>query len=87
TDNNCFNPSDDYQVTMTPPTDLALMCGNDKPEFSITTTNNNVVESLGVRVPAAPDESNFVDGVANGKGSGVYPNFTSVSTGELDLQI
>ncbi|EKG2484081.1 hypothetical protein QTV42_003712 [Vibrio vulnificus] len=87
TDNNCFNPSDDYQVTMTPPTDLALMCGNDKPEFSITTTNNNVVESLGVRVTVSPDESNFVVSVANNKGSGFYPNFTSNSNGELDLQI
>ncbi|MCE7635897.1 hypothetical protein LZT07_00985 [Vibrio fluvialis] len=87
TDNNCFNPSDDYQVTMTPPTDLALMCGNDKPEFSITTTNNNVAESLGIRVTVSPNESNFVVSAANGKGSGVYPNFTSNSSGELDLQV
>lgn len=87
TDNQCFQPSDDYQVTMTPPTDLALMCGNDKPEFSIITTNNDVVESLGVNVTLSPNASNFTVSVANSKGSGVYPNFTSNSNGELDLQI
>ncbi|WP_319024188.1 DUF6701 domain-containing protein, partial [Vibrio navarrensis] len=87
-DSSCIGKDrNKYDVQIIPDTNLALMCGNDKPEFSIITTNNDVVESLGVNVTLSPNASNFTVSVANSKGSGVYPNFTSNSSGELDLQI
>lgn len=93
TDNHCFQPADDYHVTMTPESDYALMCGTDQPVFTINTTNNNVLESLPVTASILPasNADDFTIAVHNGVGSGAYPNFNSsglsANIGALQLKI
>ncbi|MEZ8658921.1 DUF6701 domain-containing protein [Vibrio cyclitrophicus] len=85
TDNHCFQPSDDYEIEISPATDLALMCGDDSPQFTINTSNNGVGESLGVTVGITPDADEF--DVSLLKGSGAYPNYVSNNDGELTIQV
>jgi MSHA biogenesis protein MshQ len=93
TDNHCFQPSDDYKVTMTPESDLSLMCGTDAPLFTVTTTNNGVVESLPITANVLPanSEGNFSIAVKGGVGTGTYPYFNTSSVpsslGQLQLEI
>ncbi|WP_017051174.1 DUF6701 domain-containing protein [Vibrio genomosp. F6] len=87
TDNKCFKPFDDYKVTMTPETDIALMCGDDVPVFTINTTNNDETESLPVTVEVDPNANRFNVTAESGFGSGSYPNFTSNSSGVLKLKV
>lgn len=86
TDNKCFKPFDDYKVTMTPDTDIALMC-DDVPVFTINTTNNDETESLPVTVEVDPNANRFNVTAEPGFGSGRYPNFTSNSSGVLKLKV
>ncbi|MEZ8473800.1 DUF6701 domain-containing protein [Vibrio cyclitrophicus] len=85
TDNHCFQPSDDYEIEISPATDLALMCGDDSPQFTINTSNNGVAESLGVTVSITPDADEFDFSVL--QGSGTYPNYLSNDNGELTLKV
>ncbi|MCG9545892.1 hypothetical protein L1D37_19310 [Vibrio sp. Isolate33] len=85
TDNHCFQPSDDYEIDISPATDLALMCGDDSPQFTINTSNNGVAESLGVTVSITPDADEFDVSVL--QGSGTYPNYLSNDNGQLTLKI
>ncbi len=85
TDNHCFQPSDDYQIDISPATDLALMCGDDSPQFTINTSNNGAAQSLGVTVGIAPDADEFDVSVL--QGSGTYPNYVSNEDGELTLKV
>ncbi|MFA0215331.1 hypothetical protein OAY_05720 [Vibrio cyclitrophicus ZF205] len=85
TDNHCFQPSDDYEIEISPATDLALMCGDDSPQFTINTSNNGVGKSLGVTVGITPDADEF--DVSLLKGSGAYPNYASNNDGELTIQV
>ncbi|WP_327196345.1 DUF6701 domain-containing protein [Vibrio fortis] len=91
--NKCFEPSDDYNITMTPESDYSLMCGTDQPVFTINTTNNNVLESLPVTASILPasNADDFTIAVHNGVGSGAYPNFNSsglsANIGALQLKI
>lgn len=85
TDNHCFQPSDDYEIDISPATDLALMCGDDSPQFTINTSNNGVAESLGVTVVITPDADEF--DVSLLQGSGTYPNYVSDDDGELTLKV
>lgn len=89
TDNHCFQPSDDYNVSITPATDLALICGSEQPEFTITTTNNGTATSLGVSVSLSPTSSDgdFSLDVIEGIGTGSDGSFTSNSEGLLKLGI
>lgn len=87
TDNHCFQPSDDYEIDISPATDLALMCGDDSPQFTINTSNNGVGESLGVTVGIAPDADEFDISVQQGSGTGIYPNYVSNNDGELTIQV
>ncbi|PMO01758.1 hypothetical protein BCT19_21300 [Vibrio splendidus] len=87
TDNHCFHPSDDYEIDISPATDLALMCGDDSPQFTINTSNNGVAESLGVTVGITPDADEFDVSVLQGQGSGTYPNYVSNDDGELTLKV
>ncbi|MEZ8465137.1 DUF6701 domain-containing protein [Vibrio splendidus] len=87
TDNHCFQPSDDYEIDISPATDLALMCGDDSPQFTINTSNNGVAESLGVTVGITPDADEFDVSVLQGQGSGTYPNYVSNDDGELTLKV
>ncbi|PTP43517.1 DUF6701 domain-containing protein [Vibrio splendidus] len=87
TDNHCFQPSDDYEIDISPATDLALMCGDDSPLFTINTSNNGVAESLGVTVGITPDADEFDVSVLQGQGSGTYPNYVSNDDGELTLKV
>ncbi|MCW4442579.1 DUF6701 domain-containing protein [Vibrio splendidus] len=87
TDNHCFQPSDDYEIDISPATDLALMCGDDSPLFTINTSNNGVAESLGVTVGITPGADEFDVSVLQGQGSGTYPNYVSNDDGELTLKV
>ena len=82
---SCIVPVDDYEIDISPATDLALMCGDDSPQFTINTSNNGVAESLGVTVGIAPDADEFDISVQ--QGSGTYPNYFSNNDGELTLKI
>ncbi|MCG9640669.1 hypothetical protein L1D22_12305 [Vibrio sp. Isolate34] len=85
TDNHCFQPSDDYEIEISPATDLALMCGDDSPQFTINTSNNGVAQSLDVTVGITPDADEFDVSVLQGSGS--YPNYVSNDDGELTLKV
>ncbi|MEZ9540936.1 DUF6701 domain-containing protein [Vibrio sp. 10N.286.48.C11] len=87
TDNHCFQPSDDYEIDISPATDLALMCGDDSLQFTINTSNNGVAGSLGVTVSITPDADEFDVSVLQGQGSGTYPNYVSNDDGELTLKV
>ncbi|OED88655.1 DUF6701 domain-containing protein [Vibrio crassostreae] len=82
---SCIVPSDDYDIEISPATDLALMCGDDSPQFTINTSNNGVAQSLGVTVGIAPDADEFDVSVL--QGSGTYPNYISNNDGELTIQV
>ncbi|MEG3695374.1 DUF6701 domain-containing protein [Vibrio coralliirubri] len=83
--NKCFEPADDYEIDISPATDLALMCGDDSPQFTINTSNNSVVESLGVTIDITPTPEEF--DVSVSKGTGAYPNYVSNEDGELTLKV
>ncbi|WP_434762386.1 DUF6701 domain-containing protein [Vibrio fortis] len=91
--NKCFEPSDDYNITMTPESDYSLMCGTDQPVFTINTTNNNVLEGLHVTASILPTSNadDFTITAHNGVGSGAYPNFSSSdlppTIGTLQLKV
>ncbi|GLR02914.1 hypothetical protein GCM10007906_05010 [Vibrio hyugaensis] len=91
TDNHCFTPSDDYEVTLSPATQYALMCGTEQPNFEIQTKNDGYAESTGVTVQVYPDADKFSVDVVDSTGSGHYPNFTTSSVssklGKLKLQV
>ena len=82
---SCIVPVDDYEIEISPATDLALMCGDDSPQFTINTSNNGVAESLGVTVGITPDADEFDVSVL--QGSGTYPNYLSNDNGELTLKV
>ncbi|WP_210459041.1 DUF6701 domain-containing protein [Vibrio crassostreae] len=83
--NKCFDPADDYEIDISPATDLALMCGDDSPQFTINTSNNGVAQSLDVTVGITPDADEFDVSVLQGSGS--YPNYVSNDDGELTLKV
>ncbi|EGR2324321.1 MSHA biogenesis protein MshQ [Vibrio alginolyticus] len=91
TDNHCFTPSDDYEVTLSPAAQYALMCGTEQPSFAIETKNNGYAESTGVTVQVYPDADNFSIDVVESTGTGSYPSFTtsnvSSKLGKLKLQV
>ncbi|UQA50080.1 DUF6701 domain-containing protein [Vibrio sp. ED002] len=91
TDNHCFTPSDNYEVTLSPATQYALMCGTDQPSFEIETKNDGYAESTGVTVQVYPDADKFSVEVADSTGIGTYPSFTtsnvSSKLGKLKLQV
>ncbi|CAH6877311.1 MSHA biogenesis protein MshQ [Vibrio chagasii] len=82
---SCIVPVDDYEIDISPATDLALMCGDDSPQFTINTSNNGVAESLGVTVGITPNANEFDVSVL--KGSGTYPNYVSNDDGQLTLKV
>ncbi|MDG2898620.1 MSHA biogenesis protein MshQ, partial [Vibrio parahaemolyticus] len=91
TDNHCFKPSDNYEVTLSPATQYALMCGTEQPSFEIETKNDGYAESTGVTVQVYPDADKFSVEVADSTGTGTYPSFTtsnvSSKLGKLKLQV
>ncbi|MCE9830104.1 DUF6701 domain-containing protein [Vibrio diabolicus] len=91
TDNHCFTPSDNYEVTLSPATQYALMCGIEQPSFEIETKNDGYAESTGVTVQVYPDSDKFSVEVADSTGTGSYPSFTtsnvSSKLGKLKLQV
>ncbi|MDN3684194.1 hypothetical protein QW180_12015 [Vibrio sinaloensis] len=46
----CSTPSDNYQLSVSPATDIGLMCGGDLPTFTFTTSNNSSPISTGVTI-------------------------------------
>ncbi|ELA6793874.1 MSHA biogenesis protein MshQ [Vibrio alginolyticus] len=91
TDNHCFTPSDNYEVTLSPATQYALMCGTEQPSFEIETKNDGYAESTGVTVQVYPDADKFSVEVADSTGTGTYPSFTtsnvSSKLGKLKLKV
>ncbi|EJL6726018.1 DUF6701 domain-containing protein [Vibrio alginolyticus] len=91
TDNHCFTPSDNYEVTLSPATQYALMCGTEQPSFEIETKNDGYAESTGVTVQVYPDADKFSVEVADSTGTGTYPSFTTSNVfsklGKLKLQV
>ncbi|HHX8393286.1 TPA: DUF6701 domain-containing protein [Vibrio alginolyticus] len=93
TDNHCFTPSDNYEVTLSPATQYALMCGTEQPSFEIETKNDGYAESTGVTVQVYPDADKFSVELADstGTGTGTYPSFTTSNVfsklGKLKLQV
>lgn len=91
TDNHCFTPSDNYEVTLSPATQYALMCGTEQPSFEIETKNDGYAESTGVTVQVYPDADKFSVEVADSTGTGTYPSFTtsnvSSKLGKLKIQV
>ncbi|WP_045403541.1 DUF6701 domain-containing protein [Vibrio campbellii] len=91
TDNHCFTPSDNYEVTLSPATQYALMCGTEQPSFEIETKNDGYAESTGVTVQVYPDADKFSVEVTDSTGTGTYPSFTtsnvSSKLGKLKLQV
>ncbi|MEL7326660.1 MAG: DUF6701 domain-containing protein [Pseudomonadota bacterium] len=91
TDNHCFTPSDNYEVTLSPATQYALMCGTEQPSFEIETKNDGYAESTGVTVQVYPDADKFSLEVTDSTGTGTYPSFTtsnvSSKLGKLKLQV
>ncbi|EHK2865276.1 MSHA biogenesis protein MshQ [Vibrio parahaemolyticus] len=91
TDNHCFTPSDNYEVTLSPATQYALMCGTEQPSFEIETKNDGYAESTRVTVQVYPDADKFSVEVVDSTGTGTYPSFTtsnvSSKLGKLKLQV
>ncbi len=90
---SCLPPMDDYELTVSPKAQYALMCGVEKPTFTIETKNQGELESAWVNVEVLPasSASDFTVSVANHIGSGSYPRFrTSMNDGtkgELELSV
>ncbi|OHY96373.1 hypothetical protein BI375_02340 [Vibrio rotiferianus] len=79
---------DDYELTISPEDDLALMCGDEPPTFTINTKNNAIGESLQVQLSIA--DSDFFDVIMISGASQDSTNpwlFTSNDSGELVVQI
>ncbi|MGR5195866.1 DUF6701 domain-containing protein [Vibrio rotiferianus] len=91
TDNHCFTPSDDYELTLTPTKQYALACGDEQPRFIIETKNGTKPESTGVTVGIEPNESGLSVQVASNVGTGRYPHFitskSSSNLGKLKLSV
>jgi len=88
---SCSPPTDDYQLTVSPTTDIGLMCGTDLPTFTINTTNLSSPISTGVTVEmyrnSVGDASYLQASVAGGIGSGSGNSFTTDANGQLKLAI
>ncbi|HAS6346922.1 TPA: MSHA biogenesis protein MshQ [Vibrio vulnificus] len=76
----------DYQFVVGPDNDMALMCGENLPQFNIVTTNNGEVASVEMFTELS-EPSLFDVTIVNNIGSGNYPTFTSSNEGQLRLQI
>ncbi|XNL62035.1 hypothetical protein RAR94_21065 [Vibrio vulnificus] len=76
----------DYEFVISPENDMALMCGENLPQFNITTSNNGELASVSMFAEVS-DPALFNVVIANGIGSGAYPNFVSSSQGQLRLVV
>ncbi len=88
---SCALFNNNYAITMSPNTDISLMCGDERPEFLVRTTNNALGFSTQVNVEVFDSSGNAASGVtlvvADGVGSGSGSVFTSNSEGRLRLQV
>ncbi|MBN8147526.1 MSHA biogenesis protein MshQ, partial [Vibrio vulnificus] len=76
----------DYEFVISPENDMALMCGENLPQFNITTSNNRELASVSMFAEVS-DPALFDVVIANGIGSGAYPYFVSSSQGQLRLVV
>lgn len=87
----CSTPSDNFQLTVSPATDIGLMCGGDLPTFTFTTSNNGTPISTDVTIElyrnSLGDASYLQAMVADGIGSGLGSNFTTDANGQLKLVV
>ena len=88
---SCSIANNDYQVLMTPESDINLMCGDDVPEFLISTTNNASAFSTKVEVNLYDSLGNTPAGlqlVVSGEGSSNGGNtYTTNDSGQLRLKV
>ncbi|HHF3264156.1 DUF6701 domain-containing protein [Vibrio alginolyticus] len=76
----------DLNLSVTPSDDMALMCGDDLPQFTVTTTNNRVVVSAKVSaVLSHPDL--FTLEVIKGQQTLKANQFMSDDNGELVVRV
>ena len=72
----CLAPVNNYELGITPSTQLALMCGEDIPTFDILTQNNSVGESLEVSI-SIPNADSVAFTLEASVGSGNACSITS----------
>ncbi|EPW6707030.1 DUF6701 domain-containing protein [Vibrio parahaemolyticus] len=78
--------NDDLGLTVTPSDDMALMCGDDLPQFTAITTNNDEVVSAPVMAMLS-DPDLFTLEVVKGKPTSTENQFQSNDNGELIVRV
>ncbi|MFV8456423.1 DUF6701 domain-containing protein [Vibrio owensii] len=77
---------DDFDLVVTPTEDMALMCGNELPQFTVTTTNNSEVTSAQV-LASLSDPDLFTLEMIEGKQKIDDNNFISKDDGTLVVKV
>lgn len=77
---------DDFDLVVTPTEDMALMCGDELPQFTVTTTNNGEVTSAQVLVSLS-DPDLFTLEMVEGKQKIDDSNFISKDDGTLVVKV
>ncbi|ENY5165181.1 TPA: DUF6701 domain-containing protein [Vibrio parahaemolyticus] len=78
--------NDDFDLVVTPTDDMALMCGDDLPQFTAITTNNDEVVSAPVMAMLS-DPDLFTLEVVKGKPTSTENQFQSNDSGELVVRV
>ncbi|WP_435533127.1 DUF6701 domain-containing protein [Vibrio owensii] len=77
---------DDFDLVVTPAEDMALMCGDELPQFTVTTTNNGEVTSAQV-LASLSDPDLFTLEMVEGKQKIDDFNFISKDDGTLIVKV
>ncbi|MHC5791788.1 hypothetical protein ACYT6H_09345, partial [Streptococcus pyogenes] len=78
--------NDDFDLVVTPTDDMALMCGEDLPQFTVITTNNGKTTSETVTTSLSHHKLFNLEMVTGNQQSGVN-QFVSDDNGKLVLRI
>ncbi|WP_080637414.1 DUF6701 domain-containing protein [Vibrio owensii] len=77
---------DDFDLVVTPTEDMALMCGDELPKFTVTTTNNGEVTSAQVLASLSHPDL-FILEMVEGKQKIDDSNFISKDDGTLVIKV
>ncbi|WP_404970637.1 DUF6701 domain-containing protein [Vibrio campbellii] len=77
---------DDFDLVVTPAEDMALMCGDELPQFTVTTTNNGEMTSAHV-LASLSDPNLFTLEMVEGKQKIDENNFISKDDGTLIVKV
>lgn len=84
----CFDLESNYELALTPSTQLALMCGSEAPQFSVKTSHNHQAQSADVLLSVSPNDADFVITPLAGFGSQIEQGkFRSNSSGVLKVTV